>query len=170
MTAYIALLKAINVGGTGKMPMTDLVALCEEAGFENVKTYIASGNAVFTSPKDAKQVKSAIEQKVEDYFGKPVPVMIRTAPEMEAVLDANPFKAAAGNKAIVCFLDTPPPKDLMAGARHQSSEEAAAGRREIYLHYPDGQGRSKFVLPAARDGTGRNINTVTKLIELANAL
>ena len=159
MTAYIALLKAVNIGGTGRLPMADLVKLCEEAGFKKVKTYIASGNAIFTSPKSAKQVESVLEQKVEEYFGKPVPA-----------LKASPFHEMPGNKAAICFLDAPPPEDLFAGARHQTNEEAVAGKREIYLYYPDGAGQSKFVLPAARKGTARNMNTINKLVELASAL
>ncbi len=170
MTAYIALLKAVNIGGTGRLPMADLVKLCEEAGFKKVKTYIASGNAIFTSPKSAKQVESVLEQKVEEYFGKPVPVMVRTVAELETALKASPFHEMPGNKAAICFLDAPPPEDLFAGARHQTNEEAVAGKREIYLYYPDGAGQSKFVLPAARKGTARNMNTINKLVELASAL
>ena len=170
MTAHIALLKAVNVGGTGKMPMADLKHLCEEAGLENVKTYIASGNVVFSSKLSQAKVKALLEEKIEAYFGKPVPVMVRSPAQMQAVLENNPFKEHPPNRTIVSFLDKPPSKNLMDGARHQKDEEVATGKKEIYLYYPDGQGRTKFVLPAAKNGTGRNINTVTILIELAKAL
>ena len=169
MTAYIALLKAINVGGTGKMPMTDLKALCEDAGFESVKTYIASGNVVFKSDLTAKAVKAELEARVEAYFGKPVPVFVRTLPEMEAILAANPFPDGAPNKVVAVFLDTAP-GDVMDGVKNQASEEISAGQREVYIHYPDGQARTKLSVPAAAAGSARNINTVTKLIDLVKAL
>jgi len=82
MTAYVALLRAVNVGGTGKLPMTDLKRLCEEAGFQSVRTYIASGNVVFDSPLSEARVKKALESRMEEYAGKPVGVLVRTGPEL----------------------------------------------------------------------------------------
>ena len=77
MNAYIALLRAVNVGGTGKLPMTELKAMCETAGFKSVRTYIASGNVVFASTKSESQVKVALEAALAKYAGKPVGVMVR---------------------------------------------------------------------------------------------
>lgn len=77
MTAFVALLRAVNVGGTGKLPIRDLVALCEAAGFTQVKTYIASGNAVFASKKSETQVKAELERALLSYAGKPVGVCVR---------------------------------------------------------------------------------------------
>ena len=91
MTAYVALLRAVNVGGTGKLPMTELKAMCEAAGFEQVRTYIASGNVVFTSGKGENAVRAAIEKALETYAGKPVGVLVRTAAEMADTLKRNPF-------------------------------------------------------------------------------
>ena len=79
MNAYVALLRAVNVGGTGKLPMSDLKALCERAGFLGVRTYIASGNVVFESRMSEAQVKAALESALEEYAGKPVGVLVRTA-------------------------------------------------------------------------------------------
>ncbi len=94
MTSYVALLRAVNVGGTGKLPMADLRSLCCDLGFARVETYIASGNVVFASKAPAARVKSDLEARLLDYAGKRVDVVVRTASEMQAVLEANPFPKA----------------------------------------------------------------------------
>jgi uncharacterized protein (DUF1697 family) len=86
VAAFIALLRAVNVGGTGKLPMSDLKEMCEALGFAGVRTYIASGNVVFSSRKSESAVKKALEARLEAYAGKPVGVLVRTAAEMQAVL------------------------------------------------------------------------------------
>ncbi|QWT19827.1 DUF1697 domain-containing protein [Bacillus sp. NP157] len=96
--------------------------------------------------------------------------MVRTAAEMAAVLAANPFPDAPGNRVVAIFLDAPPPKDALASVRHQANEEIRLGKREIYVRYDDGMASSKLVIPAAKAGTARNINTVAKLTDLATAL
>ena len=163
MTAFIALLRAVNVGGTGKLPMSDLRTLCAAAGFANPRTYIASGNVVFDSREDEPAVKAKIEQALETYAGKPVGVLVRTGEEMAAVLAANPFADAARNQTVAIFLDHPPPTDALASASGVIDERLALGRREIYVHYGSGMARSKLKIPAARAGTARNINTIATL-------
>lgn len=170
MTAYVALLRAVNVGGTGKLPMSDLTAMCEAAGFAKVKTYIASGNVVFESTMKEAEVAAALDKQLAAYAGKPVGVLVRTAVEMKAVLVGNPFPGAAPNHTVAIFLDKRPPKDALDTMVAPDGEEARLGTREIYVHYPHGQGRSKLKLPAAKAGTARNINTVAKLAEMAGAL
>ena len=170
MTAYVALLRAVNVGGTGKLPMSDLKALCEAAGFTKVQTYIASGNVVFESGLTEAGVAAALEEKLKAYAGKPVGILVRTAAEMQAVLAGNPFPNAQPNYTVAVFLDKPPPKDALDAMVAPDGEEARLGKREIYVHYPNGQGRSKLKLPAAKAGTARNINTVAKLAEMAGEL
>ena len=86
MTSYIALLRAVNVGGTGKLPMEDLRALCAEAGFAKVRTFIASGNVVFSCRKSEAHVKAVLEARLGDYAGKKIDVFVRTAGEMAAAL------------------------------------------------------------------------------------
>jgi uncharacterized protein (DUF1697 family) len=167
MNIYIALLRAVNVGGTGKLPMAELRAMCEAAGFRRARTYIASGNVVFESAMTARQAKAALEAQLERYAGKPVGVLIRTAAEMEQVLAANPFPQAAPNRAVAIFLDDPPPADALEAIRHRKEEQVVLGVREIYVHYGDGMADSKLVIPAAKAGTARNLNTITKLIEMA---
>ena len=169
MHHYIALLRAVNVGGTGKLPMSDLKAMCELAQFGAVHTYIASGNVVFTSDQSAAQVKAALEKLLAAYAGKPVGVMIRSAAEMAAVLAANPFPDAAPNRTMTIFLDQAPPADTVDTAKGLKSEQIALGNREIYVHYGDGMGDSQLKLAAAQHGTARNMNTITKLVEMAAA-
>src|SRR5262249_11176307 len=105
MASFIALLRAVNVGGTGKLPMSELKAMCEELGFAEVRTYIASGNVVFASRKSEAAVKAALEKRLEAYAGKPVGVLVRTAEEMVQVLADNPFPKLAPNRTMAVFLD-----------------------------------------------------------------
>lgn len=170
MPAFVALLRAVNVGGTGKLPMSELKAMCEELDFGSVRTYIASGNAVFVSRKSEAAIKSALEKRLQAYAGKPVGVLVRSAAEMADVAADNPFPKATPNRTVAIFLDGKPPKDTLAAVRGQKDEEIKFGRREIYVHYGDGMGQSKLVIPAARTGTARNINTVATLAKMAAEL
>jgi len=167
VTTFIALLRAVNVGGTGKLPMSELVRLCERAGFTTVRTYIACGNVLFESALAEAEVKAALEAGLLGFAGKPVGVLVRTGAELAAVLAANPFPQAAPNRTMAIFLDEPPPADALEQARGRKDEELALGRREIYVHYGDGMAGSKLVIPAARPGTARNMNTIAKLVAMA---
>ena len=167
MTAFVALLRAVNVGGTGKLPMTELKAMCEELGFGAVRTYIASGNVVFTSRKSESAIKAALEKRLHTYAGAPIGVLVRSASEMAKVLADNPFPKAAPNRTVAIFLDKAPPADTLAEIRGQKDEEVKLGRREIYVHYGDGMGTSKLVIPAAKTGTARNMNTIATLAKMA---
>jgi uncharacterized protein (DUF1697 family) len=170
MTAYVVLLRAVNVGGTGKLPMSKLKAMCEAAGHANVRTYIASGNAVFESRKAEARIKAELEAALAAYAGKPVGVLVRTAKEIAAVVASNPFAKAPSSKTVAIFLDKAPPSDALKGVTGRNREEIRLGAREIYVHYPDGIGKSKLRIPAAKLGTARNMNTVAKLAAVASAL
>jgi len=167
MGSFVALLRAVNVGGTGKLPMSDLKDICEELGFGAVRTYIASGNVVFSSRKSEAAVKADLEKRLETYAGKPGGALVRTATEMAQVLADNPFPKAAPNRTMAVFLDRAPPADTLAGIRGRKDEEIRLGRREIYIHYGAGMGTSKLVIPAAKAGTARNMNTVAVLARMA---
>lgn len=169
MHSYVALLRAVNVGGTGKLPMAELRAMCERAGFADARTYIASGNVVFRSALAERAVVAALESRLAAYAGKPVGVLVRTAAEMAAVLAANPFPDAPGNRVVAIFLDTPPPADALAHASGCRDEALALGRREIYVHYGSGMADSRLRIPAAKAGTARNINTVARLAAMVSA-
>jgi uncharacterized protein (DUF1697 family) len=170
MNVFIALLRAVNVGGTGKLPMKDLKLLCEQAGFTDVQTYIASGNVIFKSNQSETQVKAALESHLEKYVGKPVSVFVRTPIEMVKILAKNPFPNAASNRTMAIFLNTSPPRNALDAVTGQKDEQIQLGKREIYVHYGDGMAGSKLKIPAAKAGTARNLNTVRKLIELAGKL
>ncbi|MGF6757121.1 DUF1697 domain-containing protein [Paraburkholderia sp. GAS42] len=165
MTTYAALLRAVNVGGTGKLPMSELRAMCESLGFSKVRTYIASGNVVFESRLSEASVKAKLERCLETYAGKPVGVLIRTGAELAAVLAGNPFRSAAPNRTVAIFLDAPPPEDILANVSGQQTEEIALGTREIYVYYGEGIAHSKLKIPGAMTGTARNMNTVATLVE-----
>lgn len=167
MAKYVALLRAINVGGTGKLPMSDLKAMCEEAGFAHVQTYIASGNVVFESKAPEAKVKAELEKRLHAYAGKPMGVVVRTAAEMAAVVKANPFPKASPSQAVAIFLDQPPPADALKHAVGVNDEEMRLGKREIFIHYASGIGKSKLRIPAAKAGTMRNMNTIAKLAKMA---
>jgi uncharacterized protein (DUF1697 family) len=164
---YVALLRAVNVGGTGKLPMTKLQAICREAGFTRVETYIASGNVVFDSKAAPSRVKAELEARLLAYAGKRIGVMVRTAAEMAAVLKANPFPNAEPRHTYALFLDRAPPRDALQHAVGRIDEEIVLGGREIFVRYPSGMGRSRLKIPAAQTGTARNMNTVAKLTEMA---
>jgi uncharacterized protein (DUF1697 family) len=170
VTSFVALLRAVNVGGTGKLPMVELKAMCEAAGFASVKTYIASGNVVFESKKTEAQVKAALEKALAAYAGKPVGVMVRSASEMAAVLADNPFSQMPANRTVAFFLDGAPAADALNAVSNRTTEEVRVGLREIYAFYPDGMGQSKLKIPAAKNGTARNMNTIAKLAEMAASL
>jgi uncharacterized protein (DUF1697 family) len=169
MQTYIALLRAVNVGGTGKLPMAELKAMGEQAGFANVRTFIASGNLMFESKQTEKQVTAALASRLAAYAGKPVGVLVRTGTEMAAVLAANPFAGEPPNRVMAIFLDGAPPADTLDHVTGRKGERIALGRREIYVHYVDGMADSRLKIAAASAGTARNMNTVAKLTAMATS-
>ena len=166
MTAYVALLRAVNVGGR-KLLMTDLKAIADEAGLEKAKTFIASGNLVFASDKGEASVARLLEDRLRAHMNAEVPILVRTASEMAEVAKTSPFPDASGSKVAAIFLEKAPAADAIEKASGIADEELALGTREIYVHYPSGMGRSKLKLPAAAGGTARNMNTVAKLAAMA---
>jgi uncharacterized protein (DUF1697 family) len=169
MTVYIALLRAINVGGTGMLPMKDLAALCTDLGLKDVRTYIQSGNVVFKSTVSEGRVKAKLEQALAKRMGKKIDVMVRTASELKSIFEANPFPHGKPAQVVVLFLAAPAPKDLLDGLSIPGPEKVKPVDREIYIHYPNGMGRSKLKFPTAVVGTARNLNTVAKLVEMTEA-
>jgi uncharacterized protein (DUF1697 family) len=168
VTVYVALLRAVNVGGTGMLPMKDLRALCEELGCEKVRTYIQSGNVVCESGLSASALQKKLETALVEKTGRQASVLIRTSSELSAVFEANPFPHAAPAQVAVVFLHKTASADLLRGLVIPGREEVQAVGREIFVHYPDGMGRSKLKLPPlATQGTARNLNTVGKLVAMA---
>jgi uncharacterized protein (DUF1697 family) len=163
MNRYVALLRAVNVGGSGKLPMAALKAMCEEAHFANVRTYLASGNVLFSSVLGEAKIKAMIEEKLLAYFGKAVRVLVRSGDEMAAVFAKNPYRNAVPNQVVALFLDSTPASDAHTNISGRKSEQLSLGVREIYIHYGEGQAASRLVIPAAHFGTARNMNTIEKI-------
>jgi uncharacterized protein (DUF1697 family) len=166
VTAYVALLRAVNVAGTGKLPMSDLRAMGEALGFASARTWIASGNLLFESDLSEAEVKVVLETRLEAYAGKTVPVFVRTASEMAVVRAADPFPDAHGSRHMVYFLDNAPAPDTIETARDQAGERIALGTREIYVDYGEGIRFTKLKLSATKISTGRSMNTVVKLVAM----
>jgi uncharacterized protein (DUF1697 family) len=178
MTVFIALLPAVNVGGTGKVSMSDLRAACEQAGLRRVSSYIASGNLVFETDQSAADVNRLIADLLRDRFGlarnRP---LLRTPDVLTQVIARNPFADAADvrpNSLMVAFLDgTPDPAagDVLAG--YAGPERLHLDGSHLYIDYPQGVGRSKLT-PAflgkalSVPMTARNWNTIRKLREMAS--
>lgn len=175
MTTYAALLRSINVGGRRKVPMAELRRLLTDLGWSGVRTYLQSGNAVFTT--DSADPGPLLERALAGHFGFEVPCLLRTARELREVAAACPYPADELDpaKLIVLFLEHDP------GPGHFDSVDAAAHApdtfqhigRAVYCHFPDGMGRSRLpaALEAARPpvtATGRNWRTVQRLIELTS--
>jgi uncharacterized protein (DUF1697 family) len=170
MTTYVVLLRAVNVGGIGKLPMSALREICADAGLRQVRTYITSGNAICTSDMDEADVRSVLESRLAAYARRPVGVLVRTAGELADVQARNPFASEPGERTGVLFIDGPIAPDALARTAGRRNEQLRLGRREIYVFYPDGMGRSRLRISSASAGTMRNMNTISKLVALAGGL
>lgn len=176
MARLIALLRAVNVGGR-KLPMAELRAMCGELGWEEVETYIQSGNLVFSAPGKAGEIERTLEEAIKERFGMDVPVMVRTASQWAGYIAANPFPRVAEdepNRLQLLVSKQAPNSDaaekLMERAQAGEAVKAAGGA--LWFHFPAGVGTSKLV-PALIDkaagspSTSRNWRTVLKLQEMA---
>ena len=172
MTAYVALLRGVNLVGKTVLKMSDLRAIADELKLEKARTYIASGNLLFVSEKPEEKLREMLEDRLQAHMAKQVRVILRTAKEMAAVLAANPFSDRPGNNVQAFFMNEKPPKDLLDSVRNKAEDErVAAGKREVYVAYGEkGIGRSRLRIPAAEAGSARNMNTVAKLAELAKEM
>lgn len=167
---WVALLRAVNVGGTGKLAMADLKAMCHELGFGDVRTYIASGNVVFRAAGSEADVRRALEAQLHEYAGKPVGVLVRSAGEMATLVAGNPFPGANPSQVVAIVCDDPLAPDALASATGVTREELRLGPRAVYVDYKGGMARSRLKVPAAKGGTARNMNTIAKLAEIAAGL
>ena len=173
----IALLRGINVGGKNKLPMKELAALFVDAGCEEVRTYIQSGNVVFrTGSAVGEEISSIISASILERFGYRVPVIVRTAGELEEIAQGNPFvKAGAETDKLHVMLLAELPESASVESldpERSAGDEFAVLGREIYLHCPNGVARSKltnsyFDSRLSTTSTSRNWKTVRKLLELA---
>jgi uncharacterized protein (DUF1697 family) len=166
MHNYAALLRAVNVAGTGKLPMSDLRALGDACGFANVRTFIASGNLLFASELCEAAVKTMLEEKVAAFAGKHVPILLRTAAELAAIIASNPFPDAHRSRHLVYFHDTAPPPGLIAQCSDRADERLALIGRELHVDYGEGIRFTKLKIPGKMEHTARSINSVTRMAGL----
>jgi uncharacterized protein (DUF1697 family) len=183
MPTYVVLLRAVNVGGTGKLPMAEFRALLEKLGYKRVETYIQSGNAVFEAACSAEKIAADIAAGLEKLLGATCGVIVRTTEQMKRTIERNPFATEAGeNGALVHagFLAGPAGKDAAAALSAIVTKYPARRDRyildgeTIYFHFPDGAGETKFsgkTLDKALGvaATARNWNTVLELYEMAKS-
>jgi uncharacterized protein (DUF1697 family) len=180
MPVIIGLLRGVNLAGHKKIKMEDLRALCDSLGLHNSQTYVQSGNVIFrTTERNLARLASRIEDAIEKKAGFHSSVILRTPSDLKAVIARNPFATRPGiepGKLIVTFLPADPAPEMQDAVRNLKTnlEEVRLHGREVYTYFPDGMGRSKLVPVMERilkkSGTGRNWNTVTKLLEMAEAL
>jgi uncharacterized protein (DUF1697 family) len=181
MTTYAALLRGINVGGSRKVPMADLRALMEGLGYDDVRTYLQSGQATFaTGHGDEESLAAELTAAIEKRFGFPVDVIVRDHAYLRAIADACPFPAAEleAKQLHVTYFSAPVDEERFAEIDRAAylPEEFRLGDRALYLYAPDGLGRSKLAehlsKPRLNKGviaTSRNWNTVRKLVEMTGA-
>jgi uncharacterized protein (DUF1697 family) len=174
MTRAVALLRAVNVGGTGKLPMAELAKLLAKLGYTEVKTILQSGNAVFTCAANADaKLEAALEAAIATAFGLQTAIVARSAAEWDAVIAANPCGDAAASDP--SHLVVMPCKSAPSAANVTALQAAIAGRetvhavgKQLYITYPDGIGDSKLTSAVIERklgvaGTARNWNTVQKI-------
>jgi uncharacterized protein (DUF1697 family) len=173
---FIALLRGINVGGQNKLPMAELRTACASLGWEDVQTYIQSGNIAFRSPGEPAVLEASLEAAISQRYGLNIPVIIRPGAEWPAIVAGNPFLAASAVTPNLVMLllakRAPLPAALTAlQARAAAGEQLAQVGDALWAYFPAGSGRSKLS-PALIDRlvgspvTARNWNTVLKLNEL----
>jgi uncharacterized protein (DUF1697 family) len=181
MSAVIAMLRAVNVAGHQKLNMEALRTLCGGLGLRDVQTYIQSGNVVFREDTGdpgvpARKIEDGIHQK---YGFKPT-VIVRTTSELRKAIANNPFAGrpeVAPNRLLVVFMASAPTRQARERvlALPCEPEELHIEGRELYIYYPNGMARPKIPLTRIeklleRASTGRNLNTVNKLLSIAEAL
>lgn len=179
MTAYVALLRGVNVGGNNMVAMADLRAMLEALGFEDPKTLLQSGNAVFrAAAKSPAKLETLLESESKKRLGVSCDYHVRTAAELRAAIDANPLKAEAKtdpSRMHLSFFRAP-----LDASKVKAAQAAIAGPeivrcdgRHLYVFFPDGMGNSKAGLVIDRTlgvrGTARNWNTVLKLAALTGS-
>jgi uncharacterized protein (DUF1697 family) len=179
MQTYICLLRGINVGGHKKIKMDALRSMFEDLGFEQVKTYIQSGNVIFRAqPTDSFLMATEIQAKIKEVFTFDVPVMVITQAEAEAVFANNPFvnihNRDINNMHVTFLSDQPEPANLARLTGDFGEDEFAVGEKAIYIHLPERYKDTKlsnsfFESKLKLSATTRNWKTVTALVGLARA-
>jgi uncharacterized protein (DUF1697 family) len=181
MAVIISMLRGVNVGGHNKIKMEALRALYESLKLRDAQTYVQSGNVIFrTQERDITQLTKLVENGIKRKFGFRPDVILRSAAEMRDVIARNPFAKRRGiepSKLLVTFLATDPGAEACEKVLQIKChpEELRIEGRELYIYFPNGIGRSKLSFAALEKtlktpGTGRNWNSVTKMLDIAAQL
>jgi uncharacterized protein (DUF1697 family) len=181
MTAIISMLRGVNVGGHNKIKMEALRALYESLKLKSPQTFVQSGNVIFLSDeKNLLRLSQRIQEAIERKFGFRPAVVLRTSFEMRRVIARNPFASRDGidpAKLLVTFLASEPAKQVCESLRKFDSrgEELYFHGNELYIYFRNGMGKSKLSWPGLEkvmntSFTGRNWNSVTKMLEIAESL
>ncbi len=181
MAVLISLLRGINVGGHKMLKMDAVRDLYRTLHLGEPRTYLQSGNVLFSTENlDLAELATRIEAAIEARFGFRPAVILRTTAEMRKVIEHNPFSGRTGlspNKLLVDFLARDPGAQARKAVRQMQTdpEEIQVSARELYIHFPNGMGKSKLSIPRVDKligvpGTLRNWNTVLKLLEMAESL
>jgi uncharacterized protein (DUF1697 family) len=179
MNTYISFLRGINVSGQKKIKMTELKTVYQCLNYNDVTTYIQSGNVIFKSPEsDSANLVMAIEQSIDTTFGYQVTVLLRKKEDLDTIISINPFlkiENVNSDKLHVTFLTAEPEKTIIAALNEvQSGQDVfRVFGREIFLYCPDGYGRTKltntfFEIKLGISASTRNWNTVTMLSKIAH--
>jgi len=175
MKTYIAFLRGINVGGHKKILMADLRALLERSGFQNVKTYIQSGNVVLSTSEKKEVVSKIISEAILKQYGWEVPVLVKTALENKSIFANCPFLQEKKEKSYFILLDKNPSSEFVLETEKLSSskEEFIITNPCVYIYYSLGAGKAKlginfFERKLKVKATARNFRTMKKLLELTN--
>ena len=175
MQHWVALLRGINVGGHNKVPMTELRQLCAGLGWAGVQIYIASGNLVFAAVGTADVLAANLRRAIAAAMGVDVAILVLPEADVRAALTQCPFDPEAGSHVHGFFLWAEPWVDQVALAQFRAPSETLIVRgRVAWLHAPDGIGRSKLAekfdkVVTGTQMTGRNLNTLRKLVEMLDA-
>ncbi|WP_033960011.1 DUF1697 domain-containing protein [Psychroserpens jangbogonensis] len=176
MNTYIILLRGINVGGHKKTPMAELRELLSKSGFENVTTYIQSGNIVLqSSENNISKIENTIQQLIQSHFGFEVPVIAKTRKELEVIFDTCPFTGEKKENSYFVMLSEIPKTELVKAVTDIAfeNEEFVIIKDCIYFHSSVGYGRTKFNMNSFEKklnvkATSRNYKTTVKLLAMSN--
>jgi len=172
VATYVAFLRGVNLGPTNKISMPALRAMAEDLGYADVATYINSGNLILSSPKKADTVEREISKTIEDTFGRPIDVTVRTPAQLKKILAENPYPDGNPSQVTVAFLARAPAKDAKdkVATVAKDYEPFTIAGQQVYVNYSQGIGRSKLAEKFSDiigvSSTVRNIRTVDKVLAL----
>lgn len=175
VNTYIILLRAVNVSGKNSIKMSELVKALEGKGFESVMTYIQSGNIILKSNLDTSEIKNDIEKLIEQHFGLAIHVFVLDFNDIDHILINNPFNTnQEGNRVFITLMNQIPQKEVIEKFKHIEfgDEEYLIDSNVIYFYLPNGMANAKLGNPFIENklkviATGRNLNTISKLHEMA---